>query len=145
VSVPLTSLTITRAVVAVIVDLSQVNISLNDSVLLSSFFFLSITNLIMQPNNMMPALALWLSIIRARVDECVVALRASDPAAADALIAAAVARVGGDHQDLALVRPMPVSLLIIANKLDLFKDLDRLTLPTKPTAIISPKYPSRPK
>jgi len=112
VSVPLTPRTINRAVVTVVVDLSQ-------------------------PQNLAHALGLWLNLLRARCDECVNALKQSDPSAAEALLAAASARASGnnasnssgsgsttEHPDKHLVKPFPVPLLIIGSKLDTLKDRD---------------------
>lgn len=104
-SVPLTPRTLSRAVLALVVDLSQ-------------------------PQNLAHALGLWLNLLRHRCDACVSVLRQTDPAAADALLAAASARAvgttanGGEHPDKHLVKPFPVPLLIIGSKLDTLKDRD---------------------
>lgn len=74
----------------------------------------------------MGALSLWLATVRVRVDECVAALKQANPSAAEQLLSAAAARFGPDHPDAALVRPLAVPLIIIANKLDVFKDRERL-------------------
>jgi dynein light intermediate chain 2 len=110
VSVPLTPRTVSRAVVTVVVDLSQ-------------------------PQNLAHALGLWLDLLRKRCDECVNALKQSDPSAAEAILAAAAARASSnsnsngsgsssEHPDKYIVKPFPVPLLIIGSKLDTLKDRD---------------------
>jgi len=99
VSVPWTPRTIGRAVAVVVVDLTQ-------------------------PHNLVAALGLWLDILRQRVDECVAGLRAEDPAAAERLMNSALGRFGPEHPDLRLVKPLAVPCVVLANKLDKFKDRD---------------------
>jgi len=100
VRVPLSTLTLSRAVVVVVVDLSQ-------------------------PQNLVPALGIWFELLRARCDECVAQLRALDPKAAEQLLAAAAARAGGEsHADRASVRPLPVPVVLVGNKLDVLKEQD---------------------
>jgi len=93
-----------------------------------------------QPHNLVSSLSLWLGVIKQRLEECMHTLRTTNPAAADALTAKA-SRLGPDHPDRHLLLTststststsstltscgvLPVPLVIIANKLDLFKDKD---------------------
>jgi dynein light intermediate chain 2 len=101
VSVPITPRTVGKAVVAVVVDLSQ-------------------------PQNLVYSISQWLQILRQRADECLAELRTNDPAAADAVLQAASARFPDDHPDRSAVRPLPIATLIVANKLDVFRDQDQV-------------------
>ena len=101
ISVPIAPLTIRKAVVAIVVDLSQ-------------------------PNNLVHSLSQWLQILRIRGDECLSDIRATDPALADAINRAAASRFQEDHPDKMAVRPLPMSTLIVANKLDVFREQDQV-------------------
>jgi dynein light intermediate chain 2 len=101
VCVPLTSLTVSKAVVTVVVDLSQ-------------------------PQNLLNNISQWLHILRARAEASISELRASDPSAADIIDRAVSARYRADHPDRAVVRPLPISTSIVATKLDVLRDQDQI-------------------
>ena len=60
-----------------------------------------------------------------RCDGCVAQLRQSDPKAADDFLAASAARSMMDdgHEDRSSVKPLPVPVVLIGNKLDAMKDV----------------------
>ena len=101
VCVPLTSLTVGKAVVTVVIDFSQ-------------------------PQNLLHNISQWLSVLRRRAEMCLLELRANDPSAADIIDRAMFARYRADHPDKAVVRPLPISTSIIATKLDAFMGQDQV-------------------
>lgn len=99
VSVPITPQNIAHNVAAIVVDLSK-------------------------PENLVSDLCEWIGIVRARVDECVASLRQTNLATANALSESASLRIPADHADARIVDPLAIPLLIIANKYDIYKDME---------------------
>ncbi|KAF2358513.1 Dynein family light intermediate chain [Trinorchestia longiramus] len=77
-----------------------------------------------RPQHLYEELITIITLLRAQLADAIKKASIEDPTLSSRLMAAAWARVGRDHQDRERMNPLPVPLLVVGGKYDIFQDCE---------------------